>query len=343
MSIIYEANNCVLIDHRDYISKIYKNVVNGKVLNSHTLLAKLFNIVSENSKSRKRKYNCDRFSVETTKVCKMYEKFIKDLPEDIKVNIKNKYMSMDTSNVRDMSKTLFESTIFDHSGLNGGNNSNAPLKCKVKSEYFLIPPRSRFYCGCIRKYTKLNRTFDIIVADPPWWNKYIRRLNGANDKLSYSMMDNEGIASIPVQKLLAPNCLVAVWCTNSPSNVAAVKNDIFPKWGIKYVATWYWIKVTVDLGTVCHFASENMKQPYERIILGTIGNVKAIPDDRFVVSIPSALHSHKPPLLDLLTPYVTTQNPETLELFARYLLPDTTSIGYEPLKWQHENLYESIS
>lgn len=45
---------------------------------------------------------------------------------------------------------------------------------------------------------------------------------------------------------------------------------------------------------------------------------------------------------DVLKQYVNVEHPQALELFARYLLPNTTSIGYEPLKWQHISLYEML-
>ncbi|CAB3228968.1 unnamed protein product [Arctia plantaginis] len=202
-----------------------------------------------------------------------------------------------------------------------------------------------FHCGnVIEQCQKLKgKKFDILIADPPWWNKYIRRLKCANDKLSYSMMYNEDIASIPVKELLSENCLVAVWCTNAQSNIDAVKNLIFPKWGVEYITTWYWLKLTVDLKPVCAFGSGCKKQPFERVILGKVGNVKDIPHSKMIVSVPSALHSHKPPLLDILSPFVNTENSQTLELFARYLLPNTTSVGFEPLKWQHISLFEEIT
>lgn len=34
--------------------------------------------------------------------------------------------------------------------------------------------------------------------------------------------------------------------------------------------------------------------------------------------------------------------PKSLELFARYLLPDYTSFGLEVLKFQHQFLYENL-
>lgn len=116
---------------------------------------------------------------------------------------------------------------------------------------------------------------------------------------SYSMMYNEDIASIPVKELISDNCIVAVWCTNAPSNISAVKNLIFPAWGIEYITTWYWLKVTIDLEPICDFGTGSKKQPYERIILGKVGDI-SLPEDYLIASVPSALHSHKPPLLGKL-------------------------------------------
>ncbi|XP_035434951.2 N(6)-adenine-specific methyltransferase METTL4 isoform X1 [Spodoptera frugiperda] len=347
MALIYKACDCYLIDHRDFITNVYKRtVVNENETVSFSLLSKLFSILNiAHKQSRKRQRNSDNLHEETMKVKAAYERFLQEIPADIKDSLVSKYKLLETSAVRDLSKELFESTIFDFMGMKGGNNAETSLKCRIKEHNFLIPPNSRFYCGCVKEQClKLDgNKFDIVVADPPWWNKYIRRLKNANKKLSYSMMYNEDIAAIPLQNLLAENCLVAVWCTNAPSNVAAVKNIIFPKWGVEYVGTWYWMKVTVDVQPLCSFASGCEKQPYERIILGKIGEVNDIPDGQVVVSVPSALHSQKPPLLDILSPLVKTESPQTLELFARYLLPNTTSVGYEPLKWQHESLYEEVT
>lgn len=47
-------------------------------------------------------------------------------------------------------------------------------------------------------------------------------------------------------------------------------------------------------------------------------------------------------LIELLTPHIPTNDrPKCLELFARYLLPDFTSIGLEVLKLQNLNLFDA--
>lgn len=343
-----DKNHFYIIDHVAYINKLYIQVKTKECNNvSYQLMTKLFSIIGNiKTKHKRKRIHCSQsLHEETYKVKELYQKFVSNIPENLKSEIETKYNILSTSQVKDLAKNLFETTTFKQERISGGNISDVSLKCTVNNEDFLIPPKSRFLCGCVKEQCrKLDGSkFDIIIADPPWWNKYIRRLKNANEKLSYSMMYNEDIASIPVKNLIAPNCLVIVWCTNSPSNIAAVKEKIFPSWGVDYVATWYWLKVTVDLEPVCPFGVDGIKQPYERVIVGKVGEVKNIPECMLLVSIPSALHSHKPPLLDLLKQFVNVENPQVLELFARYLLPNTTSVGFEPLKWQHISLYEVVN
>lgn len=61
------------------------------------------------------------------------------------------------------------------------------------------------------------------------------------------MMYNEDLAKIPIECLLGKNGIVAVWCTNAPSHYNSILNEMFPAWGITYVGTWYWVKVSYKL------------------------------------------------------------------------------------------------
>ncbi|CAK1550790.1 unnamed protein product [Leptosia nina] len=309
---------------------------------SFAITTKLFSIKRDKKKKLMKRNHDDNIHEEASAVKAMYCDLIKILPSTLKNATLNKYDLLDSSTVRDLSKQLFESTKFDHSGLSGGNNSETPVMCDIKGEQFLIPAKCRFLCGCVKEQCqKLHgNKYDIVIADPPWWNKYIRRLKTANDKMGYSMMYNEDIASLPISNVLADTCLIAVWCTNSPSNISAVKNLIFPNWGVEYVTTWFWLKLTIDLEPLCDFGSGSQKQPYERVLIGRKGNIK-VNEDVLFASVPSSLHSHKPPLLDILSPLLPREEPRVLELFARYLLSNTTSVGFEPLKWQHLSLYEN--
>lgn len=49
---------------------------------------------------------------------------------------------------------------------------------------------------------------------------------------------------------------------------------------------------------VCDFNETHGKQPYELLIIGTseFNSKIDIPNEKLIVSVPSAMHSHKPPL-----------------------------------------------
>ncbi|RZC36563.1 methyltransferase-like protein 4, partial [Asbolus verrucosus] len=177
----------------------------------------------------------------------------------------------------------------------------------------------------------------------PWWNKYIRRKRKHSDQ-GYNMMFNEQLKNVPLENHLNDDSLVVVWCTNSSQHLNALRDEIFPKWGVKYVGKWYWVKITQSGEVVCPFSKPPRKQPFEQIIFAA-KEERAFPNppcDKLVVSIPSSLHSHKPPLTRLLESFLPSK-PACLEVFARYLLPDWTSYGNEVLRFQHESLYVRVS
>jgi hypothetical protein len=46
--------------------------------------------------------------------------------------------------------------------------------------------------------------------------------------------------------------IVAVWVTNKVKWQNFVKSELFPLWGVEYLATWYWLKV----GDACVHAKQ---------------------------------------------------------------------------------------
>ena len=57
------------------------------------------------------------------------------------------------------------------------------------------------------------------------------------------MMYNQELVKLPIPKIVSKGSLIAVWCTNSPQNLDYLKNNIFPAWGVRYIAKWFWVKV----------------------------------------------------------------------------------------------------
>ncbi|XP_065185508.1 uncharacterized protein LOC135816069 [Sycon ciliatum] len=66
---------------------------------------------------------------------------------------------------------------------------------------------------------------------------------------------------------------------------------------------------------------------------------KQLPSHLTLVSIPSRVHSHKPPLSDILQPYIP-RDVRCLELFSRTLTSGWTSWGNEVLALQHVDFYQ---
>ncbi|XP_041984569.1 uncharacterized protein LOC121737089 isoform X2 [Aricia agestis] len=184
MTLLFNTSSAFLISHSEYISQIFKSVKVENESHHYLLSPKIFAIKNKMHEiNNKRPRKCDEVLKETGIIRELYQTFLTKIPEGMRENIfQDDY---ETAEVREHSKRLFELTQFDYNGLKGGNNSDDALKCLIKDEYFLIPPKSRFLCGCVKEQSKglAGNKYDIVIADPPWWNKYIRRLKSANNKM----------------------------------------------------------------------------------------------------------------------------------------------------------------
>lgn len=59
----------------------------------------------------------------------------------------------------------------------GGNHSIHPIIVKQNDMSYLIPGDCRFFKSNIKELQNLDlaNSYDLIILDPPWWNKYVRR------------------------------------------------------------------------------------------------------------------------------------------------------------------------
>ncbi|KAJ1523939.1 hypothetical protein ONE63_010488 [Megalurothrips usitatus] len=245
-----------------------------------------------------------------------------------------------------MSENLYkQSSDWIPSPFTGENNTSDTLVKKIGPESFVFPPNCKFFCRDVRdikNHLDALGKFDLILLDPPWWNKYIRRKKSKCLQEGYKMMYNDCLGELPLNELLSPGGIIAVWCTNSKSNLEELRDKLFPMWGTKQIARWTWMKVTQSGHPVCPFSEPPGKQPFEQLIFGVrpeeIDLYCRPQDGKILMSVPSAIHSHKPPISDIMKPYVPAQ-PRSLEIFARYLLPNWTSWGLEVIKLQHSSLF----
>ncbi|KAH8306314.1 hypothetical protein KR018_007379 [Drosophila ironensis] len=242
--------------------------------------------------------------------------------------------------------------------LHGANESGLMQRFQGQDEgnptAFLIPNGSRFYNhnvdGLSSLLPQLLPAYDLIVLDPPWRNKYIRRLKKVRQELGYSMLGNDQLAQLPLSRLIHPRSLVAIWCTNSKLHQTALTEQLLPSWNLRLLHKLRWYKLSTDHQLIAPpQADDAQKQPYEMLFLASHANAptdygKALRQTELLLSIPSIVHSHKPPLLEWLSEHLELEEdqpaPHCLELFARYLQPHFTSIGLEVLKLMDERLYE---
>lgn len=127
-----------------------------------------------------------------------------------------------------------------------GINDLQPIVKVIDGNKYLFPRNCEFYCKDVKEMDKylIEKTYDVIVLDPPWWNKYIRRKK-AKTEHGYKMMYSDDLKDIPIEKLLSQNGLVVVWCTNSQQHLDNLLNGVFKQWKVQLVSKWYWMKVRV--------------------------------------------------------------------------------------------------
>ncbi|MDI1486339.1 MAG: hypothetical protein OHK93_005566 [Ramalina farinacea] len=183
--------------------------------------------------------------------------------------------------------------------------------------------------------------FDIIVMDPPWPNRSVRR--------SRQYQTTDGSAG-PIEALktslgqhIGPSGIVACWITNKAA-VRETALDLFAAWGLTLIEEWAWLKVTRNGDSMCSLDG-TWRKPYEILLLGcrdaVVHKVSAQPDAdisgtrrRVIAAVPD-LHSRKPNLKELLERlfFGEGKSYRAVELFARNLTAGWWAWGDEVLKY----------
>lgn len=190
----------------------------------------------------------------------------------------------------------------------GENSLYHAVLSTISSTTYLIPPRCEFYQDDVRNIDRLlgvcpaDGPFDLVVIDPPWWNRYVRRAKRAKQTAGYQMLDSQAIEDIPLERFVGDGSLVAIWCTNAPAHGRLVLDVLLAKWSLRLLSTWYWVKVTRTGRPVCEFREPLQKQPFERLFVACqadsdMERFAGLREPRYLFSVPSAVHSHKPPVI----------------------------------------------
>ncbi|KAK8128556.1 hypothetical protein PG984_009664 [Apiospora sp. TS-2023a] len=211
---------------------------------------------------------------------------------------------------------------------------------KVPSPY--VPEKSQYFEGSIQElrpaFLKDAPKFDLIVLDPPWPSRSVRRKK-ASYKITNDMQEMRDLLSlIPVAAHLKPDGLIAVWVTNKPAVIELVKSQegMFSLWGLELVGEWVWVKVT-DSGEPIVALESTWRKPWERLLVArrrgsstTIG-----PERKVIFGVPD-LHSRKPNLKQLFAGILPTDY-VGLEVFARHLTAGWWSWGDQVLLFQQRH------
>ena len=197
----------------------------------------------------------------------------------------------------------------------------------------LFPPRSAYVkldISQLSSYCEDLGQFDLILLDPPWENKHVKRHKTGAD--GYRMLDNQDLLTMPVEKFLRDDGIVLVWTTNNRRHRGAVE-EMMRRWEVTKLTTWYWLKLTTYGQLICDFS--HSKQPYEVCIVGQSRKRREkleAREEAVIMSVPSAVPSHKPPLADLLAALTGKNHQEMrkLEIFGRNLSPGWVTLGNQP-------------
>ena len=342
MSIVERLPGGWIISHEDYLKSLYngrglqvKNIFDINTPFRMDLEAKkIADCLRDNKEIRKKKKKKKTSSEENIQV-----KNIQDFLERTQLQSKDQIPDPDLIEennrpVRSLVRKLEENS-YDFTNLipldseSVGQNDN----------HFVIPENSRFVLNNISSEVlrNLNSKFDIILMDPPWENKHVKRERQRGK--GYETLPNDFISSLPIEELLNDHGIVFIWCTHSERHKQAIL-DWFNRWHIKLLATWSWLKVT-RMGEPVVDMKSGHKLPFELLYIGGKQDIN-IPQDMIICSVPSAFQSHKPPLTEVIKEVFQNKYTKCLELFGRYLLPHWTTVGNECLKFQQKHFFTMV-
>lgn len=296
MSVIYEENDCKLITHQRQ-SHSYETV-DGSIVQY-----RLKEILFENfkRKQKEKKQATDEANEMKSRVenfmasCKAKNLF--SFTEDSEIDF------LKTANINLTNSFYASESNFGY--FHGENNMSHGKVITMNGNTFLIPPNCRFFNKKVDDIetcllpNEVNK-FDFIVIDPPWCNRYIKRVKKTTgNKQGYTMMSNDEIMQIPIEKYTKQSTIVVIWSTNSDTHIKAIKENLIRKWNLKLISTWQWVKLDKNGELFCPI--DGNKKPFEQILIATHHEnttfERGLEKDILIFSQPSAIHSHKPPLL----------------------------------------------
>jgi N6-adenosine-specific RNA methylase IME4 len=178
----------------------------------------------------------------------------------------------------------------------------------------------------LQQYLSANKkTFDVILADPPWLYGDSITPKNRRPEMHYNTMSVEDICNLPVSQITNKTAILFLWCP-SPKLTDAMK--VIEAWGFQYSTKMAWLKtsqngqIRIGLGNNVRNTSEELliakKGPYPMPKMAFPSTIYALQTD----------HSRKPArsyeIIENMYPEATR-----IELFARYVYPGWVGVGNE--------------
>lgn len=217
---------------------------------------------------------------------------------------------------------------------------------ETKSEHCILGD-ARYLNGSIQDQSQIfkesaPRDFKLMVIDPPWPNRSVRRKKGSYSTVSNLAEMRQLLSHIPVPQHLDHSGLVAVWITNKPAvlDFLTSPGGQFAAWGLEVATEWTWCKVTTH-GEPIYPLDSAWRKPWEKLLIAKrIGApVPPVLAPKMIFSVPD-LHSRKPNLRGLFSD-VLGPGFSGLEVFARHLTAGWWSWGDEVLRFQDSRHWTS--
>ena len=126
----------------------------------------------------------------------------------------------------------------------GCNNSNI---CQLSADVeIVIPPMSRFQVDDLINFHS-DKVFDLVLMDPPWENKHVKRVNVAGK--GYDVLSTDSMSSLLTDfftgsHFCRKNGILLTWVSNSGKQQEAVLGWA-QRWNLNLRAKWFWLKVFI--------------------------------------------------------------------------------------------------
>ena len=174
-----------------------------------------------------------------------------------------------------------------------------------------------------------DKKFNIIYADPPWQFKDKQTAGKRGACYKYPTMHIDDICALPVEKIAADTCLLAMWWVSTMPKEALAVCDA---WGFKFFKMdgFTWRKLTVNDKE--HFGMGSLtRSNVEHCLFGVrgkVGHIRKSASVRQVINAKKGRHSEKPQEARDNLIQLCGDVPR-IELFARTSAPGWVAWGNE--------------